>query len=128
MHPAGAKRGVRDGRVRPLNRPAVKVSASRGLPRIAAITTYTPRLRGTAAHPLSENRRALEEKYRHSLASLEHYRNAAKEQREQESRRHAEQVANLLGEVKDLRSRLDSGRKEAAISARKTPRKRTPDA
>ena len=75
-----------------------------------------------------ETRRALEEKYRHSVASLEHYRNAVKEQREQESRRHAEQVAKLLGEVKDLRSRLDPGRKEAEIIVRKTPRKRTPDA
>lgn len=46
---------------------------------------------------------SLEEKHRHARDALEHYRTAAKEQREQESRRHEQQVQGLQAELKQVR-------------------------
>lgn len=43
---------------------------------------------------------SLEEKHRHSRDSLEHYRTASKEQREQENRRHEQQVQGLQAELR----------------------------
>ena len=43
---------------------------------------------------------SLEEKHRHARDSLEHYRTSSKEQREQESRRHEQQVQGLQAELR----------------------------
>lgn len=43
---------------------------------------------------------SLEEKHKHARDSLEHYRSAAKEQREQENRRHEQQVQGLQAELR----------------------------
>ncbi len=43
---------------------------------------------------------SLEEKHRHARDALEHYRTAAKEQREQETRRHAQQVQAVQAELR----------------------------
>ncbi|MGJ9416434.1 DNA-binding protein [Massilia sp. CMS3.1] len=43
---------------------------------------------------------SLEEKHRHARDSLEHYRSASREQREQESRRHEQQVHGLQAELR----------------------------
>jgi chromosome segregation ATPase len=43
---------------------------------------------------------SLEEKHRHARDALEHYRTAAKEQREQEARRHAQQVQAVQAELR----------------------------
>lgn len=52
---------------------------------------------------LEENeahRQSLEEKHTHARQALEHYRDAAKEQREQEQRRHEQQVQQLQVELR----------------------------
>lgn len=43
---------------------------------------------------------SLEEKHRHARDSLEHYRTSSKEQREQENRRHEQQVQGLQAELR----------------------------
>ena len=43
---------------------------------------------------------SLEEKHRHARDALEHYRTAAKEQREQETRRHAQQLQAVQAELR----------------------------
>lgn len=43
---------------------------------------------------------SLEEKHRHARDALEHYRSAAKEQREQEARRHEQQVQGVQAELR----------------------------
>jgi len=43
---------------------------------------------------------SLEEKHKHARDALEHYRTAAKDQREQEQRRHEHQVQGLQTELK----------------------------
>ena len=53
------------------------------------------RLAENEAHRLS-----LEEKHAHARQALEHFRNAAKEQREQEQRRHEQQVQQLQAELR----------------------------
>jgi chromosome segregation ATPase len=45
---------------------------------------------------------ALEEKHRHARDSLEHYRTSSKEQREQENRRHEQQVQGLQAELRQV--------------------------
>jgi len=47
-------------------------------------------------------RRSLEEKLQHAYAALEHYRTASKEQREQEARRHEQQVQQLQAELRQV--------------------------
>ena len=46
---------------------------------------------------------SLEEKHRHARDSLEHYRTSSKEQREQENRRHEQQVQGLQVELRQAR-------------------------
>ena len=58
---------------------------------------------------LAENeahRRSLEEKHQHARDALEHYRLAAKEQREAESRRHELQVQQLQAELREANQTL----------------------
>ncbi|MFC0170755.1 DNA-binding protein [Pseudoduganella danionis] len=58
---------------------------------------------------LAENeahRRSLEEKHQHARDALEHYRLAAKEQREAESRRHELQVQQLQAELRQANQTL----------------------
>lgn len=45
------------------------------------------------------HRQSLEEKHQHARDSLDHFRQSAKEQREQESRKHGQDVLYLQGEV-----------------------------
>ncbi|RTR61074.1 DNA-binding protein [Pseudomonas aeruginosa] len=49
---------------------------------------------------------SLEEKHRHARDTLEHYRQASKEQREQEQRRHESQVQQLQLETRQLQQTL----------------------
>jgi chromosome segregation ATPase len=61
------------------------------------VTDKDTHLNEKAAHISS-----LEEKHLHARDTLEHFRNAAKEQREQEQRRHEHQVQQLQGELRQL--------------------------
>lgn len=49
---------------------------------------------------------SLEEKHRHARDALEHYRTAAREQREQEARRHAQQVQAIQAELRQAQMTL----------------------
>lgn len=51
-------------------------------------------------------RQSLEEKHEHARQALEHFRAAAKEQRDQEQRRHEQQVAQLQADVRALNGSL----------------------
>ncbi|MNF43388.1 Chromosome partition protein Smc [compost metagenome] len=53
-----------------------------------------------------EQIRSLEEKHLHSRDALEHYRNAVKEQRDQEQRRHEGQVQQVQVELRQLQQTL----------------------
>jgi chromosome segregation ATPase len=53
-----------------------------------------------------EQIRSLEEKHLHARETLEHYRGAVKEQREQEQRRHEGQVQQFQGEMRHLQQTL----------------------
>ncbi|MEV4777584.1 hypothetical protein [Burkholderia sp. LMU1-1-1.1] len=58
---------------------------------------------------LTENeahRRSLEEKHAHAREGLEHYRQSVKEQRDQDQRRHEQQIQQLLSEVRQLQQSL----------------------
>ncbi len=48
------------------------------------------------------HRRSLEEKHQHAREALEHYRTSVKEQREQDARRHEQQVQQLQAEIRTL--------------------------
>ena len=48
------------------------------------------------------HRRSLEEKHQHAREALEHYRTSVKEQREQDTRRHEQQVQQLQAEIRTL--------------------------
>lgn len=61
------------------------------------VTDKDTHLSEKAAHISS-----LEEKHQHARDTLEHFRNAAKEQREQEQRRHEHQVQQLQSELRQL--------------------------
>lgn len=66
---------------------------------------------------LSENeahRRSLEEKHTHAREALEHFRQAAKEQRDQEQRRHEHQMQQLQVEIRELRGQLVGKQEEIA--------------
>lgn len=56
---------------------------------------------------------SLEEKNRHAQKSLEHFRQASREQREQEARQHEQQVQYLQGELHTLRQALAVKQHEA---------------
>jgi len=51
-------------------------------------------------------RQSLEEKHEHARQALEHFRTAAKEQRDQEQRRHEQQVQQLQAEMRALNGTL----------------------
>ncbi len=51
-------------------------------------------------------RRSLEQKHQHAYEALEHFRQAAKEQRDQENRQHEQQVQYLQSELKALNHNL----------------------
>lgn len=61
-----------------------------------------------------EHRRSLEEKHTQARQALEHFRAAAKEQREQEQRQHEQQVQYLQGEIKTLGQTLGQKQHELA--------------
>lgn len=69
-----------------------------------------------------EHRRSLEGKHAHAREALEHFRVAAKEQREQEQRQHEQQVQYLQSEVKTLRELLNQKLNEAAASGKENAR------
>lgn len=51
-------------------------------------------------HENEAHRRSLEEKHQHAREALEHYRASVKEQRDQEARRHEQQVQQLQSELR----------------------------
>ncbi|WP_390622996.1 Chromosome partition protein Smc [Ralstonia syzygii] len=51
-------------------------------------------------------RRSLEEKLQHAHQALEHFRNASKEQRDQDARRHEQQVQQLQAEIRQANQML----------------------
>lgn len=51
-------------------------------------------------------RRSLEDKLQHAHQALEHFRNASKEQRDQEARRHEQQVQQLQAEIRQANQAL----------------------
>ncbi|GCB06655.1 DNA-binding protein [Ralstonia sp. SET104] len=51
-------------------------------------------------------RRSLEEKLQHAHQALEHFRNASKEQRDQDARRHEQQVQQLQAEIRQANQTL----------------------
>ncbi|MCK4139997.1 integrase [Ralstonia pseudosolanacearum] len=51
-------------------------------------------------------RRSLEEKLQHAHQALEHFRNASKEQRDQDARRHEQQVQQLQAEIRQANQSL----------------------
>ena len=55
---------------------------------------------------------SLEEKHRHARDSLEHYRTSSKEQREQENRRHEQQVQGLQAELRQAQLAASSKQEE----------------
>ena len=62
-----------------------------------------------ARHTLIENethRHSLEEKHNHARDALEHYRSSVKEQRDQDIRRHEQQVQQLQAELRHLQQSL----------------------
>lgn len=65
------------------------------------VSDFKDRLAENDAHLQS-----LEEKHQHAREALEHYRQAAKEQREQEQRRHEHQVQQLQAEARTLNQTL----------------------
>jgi DNA repair exonuclease SbcCD ATPase subunit len=58
------------------------------------------------------HRQSLEEKHRHAREALEHFRQAVKEQREQELRRHEHQVQGLQVELRQASEQLASKQQE----------------
>lgn len=69
------------------------------------------RLRAEEGH-----RRSLEEKHTQAREALEHFRTAAKEQREQDLRQHEQQIQYLQGEVRNLGNKLIQAQQSVATS------------
>lgn len=67
-------------------------------------------------------RQSLEEKHQQAREALEHFRSAAKEQREQEQRQHEQQVQYLQSEVKTMRDLLVQKQSEIATSNKECAR------
>lgn len=67
-------------------------------------------------------RESLEEKHLHAREALEHFRLAAKEQREQEQRQHDQQIQYLQGEVRSLNASLAEKQHEAIHSNQENAR------
>ncbi|PLY59916.1 integrase [Herbaspirillum sp. BH-1] len=53
-----------------------------------------------------QHRLSLEDKHQHARAALDHYRSAAKEQREQDQRQHEQQLQTVQAELRQLRQEL----------------------
>ncbi len=68
---------------------------------------------------------SLEEKHRHARDTLEHYRQAAREQRDQEQRQHETSVQGLQVEIRKLQQSLLVNQHELTVSARDNERLRT---
>lgn len=68
------------------------------------IARHTAEQQAAGLHErLAENeahRRSLEDKHRHAYEALEHYRQSVKEQREQDARRHEQQLQQLQSELR----------------------------
>lgn len=62
------------------------------------------------------HRQSLEEKHQHARDSLEHFRQSAKEQREQEARKHGQEVLYLQGEVGSVTKALAIKQNEATAA------------
>lgn len=60
----------------------------------------------------AEHRRSLEEKHEQARLALAHFRDAAKEQRENEQHQHEQQVQYLQGEIRTLNQTLNEKRQE----------------
>jgi len=75
--------------------------STRGVQLTEQVEGQERRLADHAAH-----QRSLEEKHEQARQALEHFRAAAKEQRDQEQRRHEQQVQQLQAEVRQLNSTL----------------------
>lgn len=63
-----------------------------------------------------EYRQSLEEKHRHAREALEHFRVAAKEQREQDCRQYEQQIQFLHGELRIAKDSLTSKQQELIVS------------
>lgn len=63
-----------------------------------------------------EHRQSLEEKHRHAREALEHFRTAAKEQREQDCRQYEQQIQFLQGELRVAKDSLTSKQQELMVS------------
>lgn len=61
-----------------------------------------------------QHQASLEDKHRHARDALEHYRTAAKEQRDQESRRHEQQVHLVQAELRQVQLTLSGKLEELA--------------
>lgn len=62
------------------------------------------------------HRQSLEEKHLHARDSLEHFRQSSKEQREQEARKHGQEVLYLQGEVSTVNKALTLKQNEATAA------------
>jgi hypothetical protein len=62
------------------------------------------------------HRKSLEEKHQHARDSLEHFRQSAKEQREQEARKHGQEVLYFQGEVANANKALVTKQNEATAA------------
>ena len=69
-----------------------------------------------------EHRQSLEEKHVHARETLEHFRLASKEQREQEQRQHEQQAQYLQGEIKALQNNLIDAQQQATRSSHENAR------
>lgn len=63
-----------------------------------------------------EHRQSLEEKHRHAREALEHFRAAAKEQREQDSRQYEQQIQFLHGELRIAKDSQTKKQQELIVS------------
>lgn len=81
---------------------------------IAAARQLEERVAGVTARMAERDThvQSLEEKHTHAREALEHYRTAAKEQRDQEQRRHEHQVQQLQVELRQARDSLTGKNQE----------------
>jgi uncharacterized protein YutE (UPF0331/DUF86 family) len=68
------------------------------------------------------HRQSLEEKHQHARDSLEHFRQLSKEQREQDARKHGQEVLYLQGEVSIANKALASKQKETTSAHKECSR------
>jgi hypothetical protein len=68
------------------------------------------------------HRQSLEEKHQHARDSLEHFRQSSKEQREQDARKHGQEVLYLQGEVSTANKALATKQNEATVAHKECSR------